>query len=168
MVDGYDPERSREALVGAVSCAFADMAFMDVAPFGDASGGSTGGSTGAASADTGSGREVRAAIDMLKPVSGRLELRMPEELRARILDTLYGGAEEPAGERRDDTVLELLNVVAGQFLSRYFGSGAGVKLELPQYLYFHEGYEGEAVLDLAFDAEGLPVRALLSSVRYRY
>jgi len=161
-MDGFDPARSRDALSDAVCSTFADMTFIDVAPA------RAGAGPGARPVAAPGIREVRAAIDVLRPVSGRLELRMPEDLRARILDILYDGSEGEGGERRDDSVLELLNVIAGQFLSRYFGRNAEVKLELPQYLYFHEDNEGETIVDLDFDAEGLPARALLSSIRYRY
>lgn len=155
MIDGFEPETARTALMQAVNCAYADMIFVDVEPRD-------------AVPSPLAERELRVAIDMLRPVSSRIEMRMPEELRARIQETLFNGAEFHEGERRDDSILELLNVIAGQFLSRCFGPESEVKLELPQYLYFEEKGEGSVILDLGFDAEGLPVRVILSSIRYRY
>lgn len=159
MSEAYDPARAGSALAEAVTCAFGDMTFLDAEPLP---------SGRAADLPDSLPEETRAIIDLLRPASARLELRIPSELRARMLEILYSGGEEGGGEERDDSILELLNVIAGQFVTRYFGRGGDVKLELPRYLYFHEDFEGDAVLDLAFDAEGSPFRVILSSIRYRY
>lgn len=152
MNDTIDPARAAGILMEAFSSTFADMAFIDIEPATD---------KGALILDP-----IRAAIDVLKPVSCRLEIECPASLKARVEETLFQGQGEGGSEA--DSLLEMLNVAAGVFLTAYFGSGAEVKLELPEYLYFSDGSEGDVLAQAAGDAEGVPVRAVLRSVRYRY
>jgi len=176
MTEPFDPSRAAPMLEAAVSRVFADMAFIDA------------------------GRsprpvqvaqpEARAAIDALEPASCSIELRMGDSLRRRIADILFSGqagsgeASDDAlldGEASDDALLELLNVIAGSFLTDYFGPGGEIKLDLPRYLYFGDeaalpgrdaqggpGGGSRVVAELDLDAEGEPLKAILSSIRYRY
>jgi hypothetical protein len=152
MNDTLDPARAATILMETLSSTFADMAFIDVEPAR---------ARGALILDP-----VRAAIDVLKPVSCRLEIECPASLKERIEATLFQGLGEGGNEA--DSLLEMLNVAAGVFLTAYFGPGADIKLELPEYLYFSDGSEGEVLAEAAGDAEGVPLRAVLRSVRYRY
>ncbi len=149
MKETIDTVKAVEALGRATSQVLADMAFIDAA---------------CASFDGPVAYDVCAAIDILKPLSCRLELRMPRSLSDSIVETL--GADGPAA---DDAVLEMVNILAGVFISEYFGSGAVIKLELPTFLY--ESTEGDEDVPIAMvrgDAEGTPFAVVISSVRYRY
>jgi hypothetical protein len=149
MKDILDPSQAGSALTKAVQSAFADMVFMD-----------------AATAPIPSGRPAdRAAIDMLKPLSLRLEIAAGPELRKRISGILFGDDSE---RNSDDAFLELVNVTAGVFLSTYYGAKSEVRLELPRYLYGMDQEEGSLVCEVGFDAEGEAVVAALRSMRYRY
>jgi hypothetical protein len=160
MNDTLDPGRAAAALMEALSSAFADMAFIDVQP--SARKGPVP-SAGAGAAE-GADRTVRAAIDVLRPLSCRIELECPVSLSARVEETLFMGE---AG-KEEDAILELLNVLAGLFLSSYFGPGTDIKLELPQYLFMSGDLDGEVLAMVDGDAEGVPVRAVLKTIRYRY
>ena len=166
MTEPFDPSRAAPILEAAISTVFADMAFIDAArapnPLAIAQ------------------PEARAAIDALEPASCSLELRMGDSLRRRIADILFSG-QGGSGAAGDDALLEILNVIAGKFLTDYFGSGGEIKLDLPRYLYFgdeagrqvQDAQGGLAavsrpVTELDLDAEGEPLKAILSSVRYRY
>jgi hypothetical protein len=154
MSETIDPPRAAAALMETLASTFADIAFIDVAP---ARGAWQGNKIAAL---------VRAAIDVLRPVSCRLEIECPFSLKERIEATLFRGQGE--GRGAEDSLLEILNVAAGVFLTSYFGPGADIKIELPHYLYFTDGSEGEVLAEAAGDAEGEPLRAVLRSVRYRY
>jgi hypothetical protein len=155
MNEPIDRERASSALAAAVTDVFANMAFLDAERL--------------AAAGPEEGLVTRAAIDVLRPSSCRVELRMRESLRSKISDILYPEGVEGVGEGvPEDALLEILNVIAGNFLTDYFGPGMEIKLELPRYLYLSGDSEGGDVIDLAFDAEGEPLRVVLSSVRYRY
>lgn len=165
MMESFDPARASAALAESVQTVLADMAFLDAEP------------RPAGSATLGP-EENRVAIDVLKPASFRLELRMHPEFAARAASIIL--CEEPAGDsasgearssgeaRGDDTVLEILNVIAGSFVTKYYGPGAEPRLELPHFKYIADGTEGQEICSLDFDVEGLPLRVILSSIRYRY
>ncbi|HSV56022.1 MAG TPA: hypothetical protein VLH39_02810 [Magnetospirillaceae bacterium] len=159
MTDSFDTAQAAAALGESVRNVLADMAFLDAWP-----------RTPSGASDS---PESRAAIDVLKPASFRLELRMPPDFAAKVAAIIL--CDEPAGAdasdgtfRGDDTVLEILNVIAGSFVTRYFGPGAVPRLELPHFKYYADGSEGEEICSLDFDVEGLPLRVVLSSIRYRY
>jgi hypothetical protein len=157
-----DPAKAAAILMESLASTFADMAFIDVEPLRGppAAGEAPGSAPGLVEAP------IRAAIDVLKPVSCRLEIECPSELKRRIEATLFPGGEDADGQ--EDSLLEILNVAAGVFLSAYFGAGADVKLELPQYLFFSEGPEGEILAEAVGNAEGVVLHAALRSIRYRY
>lgn len=152
MSDAIDPARAAAVLIEAVASTFADMAFIDVEA---TAAGSVGGDIAS---------PVRAAIDVLRPVSCRIEIECPASLKERIESTLFQG-DGPGGE---DSLLEILNVAAGVFLSSYFGPGEDIKLELPQYLFLSDGAAGAVLAQTSADAEGEPIRVVLRSIRYRY
>lgn len=166
MTEPFDPARAAPMLGAAVSRVFADMAFIDA--------------EATHSPRSMAQPEARAAIDALEPASCSIELRMGDSLRRRIADILFSGQGE-SGAACDDAILELLNVIAGSFLTEYFGPGGEIRLDLPRYLYFgdeapgpsrdaQDGQSGGSrlVAELDLDAEGEPLKAILYSVRYRY
>lgn len=152
MNETIDPGRAAITLMDTLSSVFADIAFIDVE---------------AARGEAPSVQApLRVAIDILRPVSCRLELECPATLKTRIDETLFQG-EKPRGSE-EDSLLEILNIAAGVFLSAYFGAGADIKLELPHYLYISDGSEGEVLAEASGDAEGEALHAVLRSIRYRY
>jgi len=158
-----DPERARALLTEATSTVFAEMAFIDagLAPERAAPDGA---------ARTAIEGDTRCAvIDAMAPLSCRLELRVPAAIHNRIVDSLF--SECPEAERKknaEDSLLEMLNVIAGNFLSGYFGADTELQLSLPRYLYLDEPAQGTVVTRLRLDAEGTPFEMALYSVRYRY
>ena len=154
MSDNIDPEKAAELLADCVSSVFADMAFIDVQKS----------DAGAAVKD-----ERCVAIDVLAPVSCRIELRLTGGLRDKIVENLFGDAPDSVQKKNgEDSILEMLNIITGAFLSAYFGAGTEIQLELPQYLYFEEQSPGSVVAKVFMNAEGESLNITLSSVRYRY
>jgi len=157
MNEALDAVRAATALMETISSTFADIAFIDVEP---------------ARAVAGDAKAIvqpiRVAIDVLRPVSCRIEIECSTSLKQRIEATLFQGEGDGKKGSEEDSLLEILNVVAGVFLTAYFGSGADIKLELPQYLFFTDGPEGEVLAEASGDAEGEPIRAVLRSIRYHY
>ena len=155
MMEGFDSARAGAALMKAVIDGMADMAFLDAVP------------RPLEPVPASGPLGFHAAIDVLRPVSCRIELQSREELLERITDILFE-ASAPEGPEREDAVLELLNVIAGSFLTAYFGPGTDIKLELPRCMFSSGGDEGDSIARIDFDAEGSPLRVSLSSIRYRY
>jgi hypothetical protein len=176
MNDAFNPDRAGKILADSITSVFADMAFIDVERKGEATT-VTGTANGTpiaaaaprASADSSFDGERRAAINVLSPLSCRIELKINTPLRDRILETLFGDSmDQEQKKSAEDPLLEMLNIIAGSFLSSYFGSGTNIQLELPRYLYLGEESPGQSVSSIAMDAEGEPLEAFISSVRYRY
>lgn len=160
MSEIFNAERAVCVLADSVASVFADMAFIDVERTAQ---------TGASGPAPGSDTERRAVIDVLSPLSCRIELAITTALRDRILDTLFGDLDkEEQRKTAEDPLLEMLNIIAGSFLSAYFGPGTDIQLELPRYLYLSEPSQDESVSSITLDAEGEPLKASISSVRYRY
>ncbi|HCM25417.1 MAG TPA: hypothetical protein DIC34_02525 [Treponema sp.] len=179
-----DTGKAVRCLAEAAGSVFAEMAFMDAERADRMSddGKSVEGMPAPLPADGDelSGDDVvRVALDVLKPLSCRLELDCSARLAAAISDILYGvaDAELPDGEntppaiadrKSDDSLLEMLNVLAGGFLSAYFGPGTPFKLELPFFVFGEPDVIGQTIARVDLNVEGLPAALTLSSIRYRY
>lgn len=145
-------------LADCVSSVFADMAFIDVQE------------TPEEPEESATKEDERCvAIDVLAPLSCRIELRINKSLRDKIVENLFGEAPDSVQKKNgEDSLLEMLNIIAGTFLSAYFGAGTEIQLELPQYLYFEDQSQGQQVAKVYMTAEGEPLSIALNSVRYRY
>jgi len=155
-----DPGKTELVLARCVSDVFAETAFIDVQEKAAESRGT----------EEDAGTKL-AAIDILSPLSCRIQLRITQGILDRIADILFGSCgETPSVIKKytDDSILEILNIITGSFLTSYFGSGTEFQLELPQYLYSVDESSGETVARFSMDAEGDTIDILLLSVRYRY
>ena len=176
MNDAFNSDRAEKILVDSITSVFADMAFIDVERKSEE--GSLTGPTNSsppertflrATSDPSFDNERHAAIYVLSPLSCRIELKINKPLRDRVIETLFGDSmDQEQKKAAEDPLLEMLNIIAGSFLSSYFGSGTNIQLELPRYLYFGEVSPGQSVSSILLDAEGEPLEAVISSVRYRY
>ncbi|MFA6505861.1 MAG: hypothetical protein WCT14_07175 [Treponemataceae bacterium] len=158
-----DSERAANVLSESAPQVFADMTFMDAVPVSV----SWGPKADTVPAAQGAAQRVHIAIDMLKPLSCRLELEFPRSLGDRINETLYADTAELV-DAGDDSTLEMLNVMAGSFLSTYFGSGTSFKLELPFFIFGASEVSGPAIARIELEADGIPATLTLRSIRYRY
>lgn len=157
MKDTFQREKAAQILQECISSVLADMAFMDALPN--------------TSPETPQDNKERlnASIDILTPLSCNLEISTSRLLCKRIVDILYFDTEETIKHKlAEDTLLELLNIIAGQFLSSYFGQGADIQLELPRLVYIQDDRNKETAVQVSMNVEEELFIATLSSVRYRY
>lgn len=147
-----DAARAAALLTKAIVDVCADTAFIDVMP-------------ARTPIEEGAGFDG-AAIDVLRPLSFALELYFTPQFGAKVAGALYAEGSTDAHAR--DSILEMLNIAAGTFLSDYCGAGADIKLELPRFLPGGPERSGDEACSLDFDAEGMPLRAVLRPIRYRY
>lgn len=114
-----------QALDQAIIDSFADMAFMDASPVAD---------------DIGTLESIPTGqlvhISFGRPLSGFLTLHLGAIAKQRLVENIYGqGWDELAGSQVDDCLMELANIVAGNFLLA-FGMGEDRhSVSLPQVLY---------------------------------
>ncbi len=155
MFEPLKAEKAKEALSLSVVKTFEEIAFMDVVETADISMENI--------------YENVFSIDILKPVSGKIFIMLQDWLKDSVIKNIYvNQSGKLKDNEKDDCLLEILNVIAGEFLSRYFGKGSEYKIELPQvYIDYKEGDE-KPFVDIFFDAEGLPFRVFLNTIRYRY
>ena len=158
MSETIESGKASVLLADSVSSVFADMAFIDVQEVFEES---------AFPEDSSDERCV--TIDVLAPLSCRIELRINQALRDKIVENLFGSDPDLIQKKNgEDSILEMLNIITGSFLSAYFGTGTDIQLELPQYQYFSEPSQGQVVSKVLMLAEDEPLSITLNSVRYRY
>jgi CheY-specific phosphatase CheX len=157
MKDTFQREKAAQILQDCISSVLAEMAFMDALP-------------SSLQEPLHENKEtLNASIDILTPLSCNLEIATSRLLCERIIDILYFDTEETVKHKlAEDTLLEILNIIAGQFLSAYFGQGAVIQLELPRLVYIQDDKSKDTAVQVLMDVEGEHFLASLSSVRYRY
>ena len=88
---------------------------------------------------------------------GSIAMLLPKEFKKAVVENIYGETwEELNAEEIDDCLLEILNVVAGDYLSELYGSDIKRELSLPRLVFdeFEIG-DAEAAESFFFDAEEL-------------
>lgn len=136
------PESPELALANAVIETFAELAFIDVIKI-DKS-------------DTPISYSQILHIDFLDPHPGSMALFLPLSLKKKIVENVFANNFESLRRSDiDDCLLELLNVLGGNFLNRYYGVDIEHSLSLPHILFDEEEilYK-ENFTEYYFNAEG--------------
>lgn len=109
-----------EAVNEAVVSTFEQMAFLDVSPGGP-------------------GVLTEGPVLFLaytQPLAGDFSLFLPKELKFQVAEAIYGETwHQLATTQLDDSLLELMNVLAGRILSVHFGPQTTYAMGLPTVLY---------------------------------
>lgn len=75
-------------------------------------------------------------LEYSRPTSGALALFLPKEIKFQIVEAIYGETYPSLSPvQLDDSLLELLNVLAGRLLAERFGAGKAYTMGLPTVLY---------------------------------
>jgi hypothetical protein len=153
MIEPLKPDKARESLTQAVIKTFEEMAFIDVVESPGASGNLK--------------YENGFCIDLLKPISSKIILFLSEGLKKKIVENIFStDTESLEVNQGDDCILEILNVLAGKFLSAYYGKNIEYKLEFPQV--FMDLDEKDEYISVNLNAEGFDCKIILNTIRYRY
>ncbi|GEM_PF-5784533 len=96
------------------------------------------------------------AIRIHSPMTGIMELSVPLELKKRIVENIYGKEwNELRSKEIDDTLLELVNIVAGRFLHYFTEEKQAYLLGLPELLFEETATSPKAPKNCYyFDIEG--------------
>jgi len=153
MIEPLIADKAKEALTQAVIKTFEEMAFIDVVE---------------SSAVSGNLKyENGFCIDLLKPISSKIILFLSEGLKKKIVENIFStDTESLEVSQGDDCILEILNVLAGKFLSAYYGKNIEYKLEFPQV--FMDLDEKDEYISVNLNAEGFDCKIILNTIRYRY
>lgn len=153
-----DVEKAKKAMLQAVVKTFSDMAFIETVQ-----------DPGKDVPDDAPMKDNIMMIDILKPVSATIVLYLTNTLKEKIIGNVYAEQIEDVGENaKDDCLLEILNVLSGNFLNFYFGKSVDYKIELPQLLIGQDSDIERPFFEIIMNAEGLLFKVTLNSVRYRY
>lgn len=138
-------EEMKDALDMAVAHTFGDMSFLDVQPALDEEPGAQDGQL--------------LHISFLSPATGGMMLLLPLELKRQIVENIHAKPwEELNNTEIDDCLLELLNVLAGNFLQQMYGADTKVNLSFPEVLFARSEVEHVgAYYDYSYNAEGIPL-----------
>jgi len=88
------------------------------------------------------------------PERGEIEMALPLSCKRRFVENIYGDDWERLDpEEIDDCLLEIINVLAGEYLSEQYGDGIQRELSLPRLIFDRSAAMGNPDV-LFFDAEG--------------
>lgn len=135
-------EQIQQAVKKAVEMTFMNMAFIDVM-------------------ETESISEIHYShiihITFSQPVAGGMILYLPMECKKSIVENIHGSTwESLSTDEIDDCLLEVLNVLAGNFLNQYCGKTISHNMSFPEILFDEtEVPEKADFVEVYFDAEGV-------------
>ncbi|MEW5816100.1 MAG: chemotaxis protein CheX, partial [Spirochaetota bacterium] len=103
-------------------------------------------------------------IAFFEPINGSLILYFPNECKRQIVENIHGSNwDSLTSDEIDDCLLEVLNVLTGNFLNHYCGKEVRHNMSFPEILFDEkEITEKEEFLDFYYDAEGVIFRAAIS------
>ena len=95
-------------------------------------------------------------IDIISPVNGYIIAYLPLELRKTIVETVHSTDwDEMHATKIDDCLLEILNVIAGNFMADLLGRDVKYNISLPAVNYDEEDIENlQDSQEIYFNAEG--------------
>ncbi len=146
-------EKIREAMIKAIESVFSEMVFIDTLHF------------------DGKPEDFTFTqilyIDIVSPANGYIIAYIPLELRKTIVETIHSKDwDEMHATEIDDCLLEILNVIAGNFMTDLLGRGEKYNISFPAVNYDEEDIENiESSQEIYFDAEGsvFRINVLLNS-----
>lgn len=142
----YSEEQVKKAVQDAVIKTFAEMAFIDVMPV--------------EKPETPVNYGPILNISFSYPVHGGFILFLPNECKRRIVEDVFAKDwEELSLSEIDDCLLELLNVLAGNFLHLLCGEDIKYNMNFPEVLFDESDLPpGDSYRDYYFDAEDIPFK----------
>lgn len=135
------------AVTEAVQQTFADMAFIDVEVDSES--------------DFPGGQMIH--ISFYEPVEGEMALMLSKACKESVVENIYGKDwSEVDSAAVDDCLLEMINVIAGNFLNLYCGFRSKHNLSLPKLIFdLDEVHNRNEARFFCFDAEGAPLKIVI-------
>jgi CheY-specific phosphatase CheX len=102
-------------------------------------------------------------ISFSEPIEGEMVLILSKECKMQVVENIYGKEwTEVDPTAVDDCLLEMLNVIAGNFLNSYCGYRSKHNLSLPNLIFdLQETHDQKEARFFCFDAEGAPLKVSL-------
>ncbi|MEJ2199510.1 MAG: chemotaxis protein CheX [Desulfuromonadaceae bacterium] len=114
-------DRCDQAIQHAVIDTLENMAFVEVTPMEPNS------------TETVSDQDMTVSLLIHNPIQGELRIKMPHTVVAQITETVYGmPAEELSEQILHDNLGEVINIIAGRFMTELLSEGEMFQLGLPE------------------------------------
>lgn len=139
-----DTRRIQEAMTEALQETFSDMVFLDVMPL------------------DGRPDDLEYSqilyLEFLDPHAGKCLLYLPKELKRTMVENVHADEwENLSPDEKDDCLLEILNVIGGNFLRALFGQTQKFNMSFPTVFFDEDDVEHrDRFFDMYYDAEGTP------------
>ena len=100
------------------------------------------------------------AIDIIEPEPGCVILFLPLELKTKIVGNIFNvDIKDLEIKKVDDCLLEILNVIAGNFLKNTYKKTVKYRLDIPKMLFDKKEMEyNNKFLEIYCNAEDLPFK----------
>ena len=137
-----------EVLTEAVTTTFSEMAFIDIA--------AVPGSAETTEEPDESAFSHILSVAFTEPEAGKIALYLPYACKRQIVENIYGSDWQTLSSTEiDDCLLEILNVLAGNFLNRWYAREGRVGMSFPELLFDdHRIHNLAKRKEYCFDAEG--------------
>lgn len=139
-----DKEKIQTAMTEALQDTFGDMAFLDVMPLQERP------------------PELSFSqilyLEFLDPHSGKCLLYLPKDLKQSIVENIHADDwDNLSADERDDCLLEILNVIGGNFLRALYGPDQRFNMSFPTVIFDEQDIDNrDKFVDLYYDGEGIP------------
>jgi CheY-specific phosphatase CheX len=135
-------DKIREALISTIESVFSEMVFIDTIHLKE-------------NPESFSYTQI-LFIDIISPWQGYIIAYLPIDLRKTIVETIHSRDwEEMHANEIDDCLLEILNVIAGNFMTELLGRDHKYNISFPAVNYDEEDIENlENSQEIYFNAEG--------------
>lgn len=153
MSKSFDRDKISRSFIDAVIDTFAEMAFIDVISESDF--------------DDEISHTSIMGINYKEPGEGSLLFFMTKECKKQLVENIYGEDWVILNDMEiDDCLLEILNVLSGDFLKNLYGKDHKINMSFPR-LYFDDEVvpTGTYPLEFIFNAEGAMFKAKVSTIK---
>ena len=101
-------------------------------------------------------------VEVTSPFVGEIFLFIPNALKNKIAENIFADSIENIPEKQvDDSLLEILNVICGDFLGRCFEKNGEMKIGLPGIIYDMPDTTSQNLHWVFFNAEGIDFSLLI-------
>jgi CheY-specific phosphatase CheX len=110
-------------------------------------------------------RNLWAVLPIIKPISGEISIQLSADYARVLTESLFEGSDGiPTAEMVRDALAEILNTIAGRFMSRLIPTKEEFELGLPRVNLGKCPFEKTKTISRDFDVGGQILTAYLSGI----
>ena len=134
----------RPLIEAATVKVFADVPFIDVTPAPDLD-----------NIQLEKTQQNKIRVNIIEPFPGTVRIYLPDEVKTKIAENIYASEMHQIDiDSVDDCLLEMLNIITGDFLHKHCSNIVIYKIGFPEYYIQEEENPEYKTVDIPFQAEG--------------